>query len=181
MINTSPQSYKVHDLANELQLKGLLPDLDNDANKVLFKRNFLLMNALYQLQAILLPEQWLQVQAMDIQIFARLPKDIPLILKQDVALHDYYLDWGNFETSSESIASLLSHFWTRYSAHIGKPEHKVDKAKALQIFELDDNASKQVIRQQWQKLALKWHPDRATGNAEKFHEICWAWQKLRTE
>ncbi len=179
ILQASPQSYKIHTLASELQLKGLLPDLDNDANKVLFKRNFLLMNALYQLQEMLLPEYWLQVQAMDIQLLTQQPADLALLLEQDAALRSYYLDWDYFDTSSESIEAMFASFWDRYEFYLGKPEHMIDKTRALQIFELDRNASKQDIRRQWRKLALKWHPDRASGNAVKFRQVCGAWQKLR--
>lgn len=179
ILRSSQQSCKIHNLASELQLKGLLPDLDNDANKALFKRNFLLMNALYQLQEILLPDHWLQVQAMDIQLLTQLPTDLALILEQDIALRSYYLDWGYFDTSSESIEAMLASFWSRYDYYLGKPEHTLDKTRALQIFELDRNASKQDIRRQWRKLALKWHPDRSSGNADKFRQVCGAWQKLR--
>lgn len=179
IIKGSQQRCQIHHLATELQLKGLLPDLDKDANKALFKRNFLLMNALYQLQEMLLPEQWLQVQAMDIQLLAEPPADLALILTQDIALRSYYLDWSHFETSAENIEALFTDFWGRYEHSIGKPEHILDKAKALQIFELDSGASKQDIRRQWRKLALKWHPDRASGDALKFLQACEAWQVLR--
>ena len=157
----------------------MLPDLDNDANKILFKRNFLLMNGLYQLQNILLPEQWLQVQAMDIKLFTLLPNDFSLLLDEDVALRSYYLDWSNFDTSSESIELMLSNFWNRYRTYLGAGEQIIDKTSALQVFGLNAEASKQEIRQQWRKLALKWHPDRSSGDAIKFHQVCEAWQKLR--
>lgn len=179
ILRTSQTRFKVHNLASQLKLKGLLPDLDNDANKDLFKRNFLLMNALYQLQAMLMPEQWLQVQAMDIQLSAHLPSDIELILEQDIALRDYYLDWDQYDTSSESIEMLFDSFWRRYDAYLGKDEKLIDKTQALEIFELNALASNQDIRRRWRKLALKWHPDRASGNAIKFQQVCMAWQKLR--
>lgn len=179
IIKGSQQSCQIHHLATELQLKGLLPDLDNDANKALFKRNFLLMNALYQLQEMLLPEQWLQVKAMDIQLSMQPPTDLILMLEQDIALRSYYLDWCHFETSSESIEAMFTHFWGRYEHSLGKSVHILDKVKALQIFELDSTASKQDIRRQWRKLALKWHPDRASGDALKFLQACEAWQVLR--
>jgi len=180
VLRGTQQSHKVHDLASELQRQGLLPDLDSDANKALFKRNFLLMNALYQLQELLLPDDWLQVQAMDIQILPQLPSNIPLALEQDIALRSYYLDWSYFDTSSDEINAMFTSFWHRYGDYIGKSEHIFATAEALQVFELNRNASKQDIRRQWRKLALKWHPDRASGDAVKFREVCNAWQVLRS-
>lgn len=179
IIKSAEQSCQVHTLFSELQAKGLLPDLDADPNKSLFKRNFLLMNALYQLQAILLPDQWLQVKSLDIQLLPQTPTNFALLLEQDVALRSYYLDWQHFETSAESVEELLTGFWGRYRASFGATVNSLDKAKALQIFGLDSTASQQDIRRQWRKLALKLHPDRATGNEQQFHQACEAWQVLR--
>jgi hypothetical protein len=180
ILRASQQSCKIHNLASELQIMGLLPDLDDDVNKALFKRNFLLMNALYQLQEILLPDHWLQVQAMDIQLLPQFPTNLGFTLEQDATLRNYYLDWGYFDTSSESIEKMFTRFWSDYDYYLGKHEHMIDKTNALQIFELEKGATKQDIRHQWRKLALKWHPDRSSGNALKFREVCGAWQKLRS-
>jgi hypothetical protein len=179
IIKTSSQSLKVHLLASELQQRGFLMDLDNDANKALFKYNFLLMNALYQLQDLLLPDNWLQVQALDIQLFKELPQAHMLIYANDKGLRSYYLDWHNFETSEEEITQLLNHFWSRYDSYFVTTTEKIDKANALQVFGLDQRASKKDIRLQWRKLAFKWHPDKASGDSVKFREICEAWQTLR--
>jgi len=179
IIKSSDHSWQVHLLATELKHQGLLPDLDNDPNKALFKRNFLLMNALYQLQEILLPEQWLQVQSMNIQLFSQLPTDVNSMMQQDDGLRSYYLDWQHFETSADKIEDMLTGFWGRYRDSFGVTTSQLDKAKSLKVFGLDSNASKQDIRRQWRKLALKLHPDRATGDQVKFHEACEAWQVLR--
>ena len=183
IIQESKQSCKVHHLATELQRKDLLPDLEGDANEVLFKRNFLLMNALYQLQDILLTDQWLQVQSMDIQLFSQLPSNLPVLIEQDIALRSYYLDWDNFETSSESIEAMLAGFWQRYNTYWGTREatlaRKLDTKSALQVFELTPQATRLDIRRRWRKLALKWHPDRSSGDAVMFRQVCMAWQTLR--
>ncbi|WP_413694333.1 J domain-containing protein [Psychromonas sp. KJ10-2] len=55
----------------------------------------------------------------------------------------------------------------------------MDKANALQVFELDEQASSQQIRQQWRRLALQFHPDRPTGDKDKFRQACEAWQVLK--
>lgn len=178
ILQSSSQSYKVHHLASELRAQGLLPDLDNDLNKDLFKRNFLLMNALYQLQGLLLPEQWLQVQSLNIQLVSQTPSDVTLIIDQDAALRCYYLDWTHFETTSEEINVLLTQFWNRFNGYIGKSNQLIGKKQALQIFELTSDASPQMIRRQWRILALKWHPDRPGGDPAKFRAICEAWNVL---
>ncbi|WP_413692258.1 DNA-J related domain-containing protein [Psychromonas sp. KJ10-2] len=110
LIEADEESCQIHHLATELQKEGLLADLDKDPNKALFKRNFLLMNALYQLQAILLPAQWLQVEAMNIQLFEQPPVNIEQAMEQTSALRSYYLDWQYFETDSDDIEAMLSDF-----------------------------------------------------------------------
>jgi hypothetical protein len=178
ILQSSPQSYKVHYLATELGQQGLLPDLDKDPNKALFKRNFLLMNALYQLQALLLPDQWLQIQSLDIQLMSQTPNNVMVIIERDAALRSYYLDWTQFDTSSEEIDALLGCFWKQFGGNIGKSEQLIDKKQALKIFELNSDATTQAIRRQWRVLALKWHPDRPGGDTAKFRVICEAWKVL---
>ncbi len=71
VLEASPQSWKVHYLMAELQKNTIMDHLDDDPQLDLFKRNFLIMNALYQLQEMLLPQQWLQVESMDIRLMWR--------------------------------------------------------------------------------------------------------------
>ncbi|UJF21629.1 DNA-J related domain-containing protein [Shewanella sp. OMA3-2] len=179
VLQSSNHSWKVHHLASELQNKGLMHGLDPVPEKDLFKRNFLLMNALYELQDILLPKQWLQVKAMDIQLFRIVPGNADLLHRQDAALRDYYLDWKNYDTSINVVREMLESFWNCYQEYIGVNIQLMNKGHALKVFELDDSASNKDIRRQWKKLALKWHPDRDQGNAERFKEVCEAWQTLR--
>lgn len=179
LIEASEESSQIHHLAIELQKNGLLEKLDKDPNKDLFKRNFLLMNALYQLQAILLPAQWLQVEAMNIQLSEYLPENIERALGQTSALRSYYLDWQNFETNSDDIEAMLTGFWQRYHQTISPSISTIDKSNALQIFGLGTQATQQQIRKKWRRLALELHPDRATGDKDKFLKACEAWQVLK--
>ncbi len=179
LLQTSNMSWKVHHLAAELQSRGLMHDLDHDQQKALFKTNFLLMNALFELQGMLLPELWLQVKAMEIQIFKILPSDLTTSLKEDDALREYYLNWLNYDTCPNIIQEMLESFWNRYEDYIGTSSNLMHNAQALSVFELDSNASNKQIRKQWQKLALQWHPDRPTGDAAQFRKVCEAWQTLR--
>ncbi|GGI70528.1 DNA-J related domain-containing protein [Shewanella gelidii] len=179
VLQESNKSWKVHHLAAELQNKGLISDLDSNPEKNLFKRNFLLMNALYELQEVLQPKQWLQVRAMDIFICHVTPSNTELLLAQEASLREYYLDWNNYDTSANVVRELLDSFWSNYQSYIGVNPKLMNKQKALRTFELEETASNRDVRRQWRKLALKWHPDRHQGNAEKFREICQAWQTLK--
>lgn len=179
LLQTSNRSWKVHHLAAELKSKGLMQDLDSDQQKALFKTNFLLMNALFELQEMLLPDHWLQVKAMEIQIFRILPRDLIASLKIDDALRDYYLNWLNYDTCPNIIQEMLESFWNRYEEYIGTNPNLMHNSQALSVFELDGNATDKQIRKQWRKLALLWHPDRPNGDAAQFRKVCEAWQTLR--
>ncbi len=53
VLRKKPSDWKVHTLAAHLNELGFMPILDASPDKDLFKRNFLIMNALYQLQETL--------------------------------------------------------------------------------------------------------------------------------
>lgn len=179
VLQASNQSWKIHHLATELQTQGLIHQLDENPGNDLFKRNFLLMNALFELQEILLPKQWLQVKAMEIQIFRLVPSNVNLLIMQYTSLREYYLDWNNYDTSENVVRELLEAFWSNYKSYIGLNINLMNKGNALRVFELDESATARDIRKQWRRLALKWHPDRPDGDAARFREVCEAWQSLR--
>ncbi|MFT5704773.1 MAG: DnaJ-domain-containing protein 1 [Shewanella sp.] len=179
LLQNSNHSWKVHHLATALQQKGLMQDLDEDQDKALFKRNFLLMNALFQLQEVLLPEHWLQVKAMEIQVFKIIPTNLESSLREDDALREYYLNWVNYDTCPNTIKEMLESFWSRYEHYIGTNKKLMHKDHALKVFKLDLDATDKEIRRRWRKLALKWHPDRPDGDAAQFRQVCEAWQTLR--
>ena len=156
-----------------------MPQLDSSPDKDLFKRNFLLMNALYQLQETLYPDGWLQVEAMNIVLMSAIEASRHSIDTND-PLREYYLDWKNYEADEGEVRRLLNEFWSRYQRYIGgSSSSDLDRAKALSLFELSADATKAEIRKQWRKLALRWHPDRDNGDSERFRVLCDAWNVLR--
>ncbi|MZI95162.1 DnaJ domain-containing protein [Vibrio sp. CAIM 722] len=175
--------WKVHTLASHLGELGFMPNLDDAPEKDLFKRNFLMMNALYQLQDTLYPEKWLQVEAMNIVLSPMFRSDMHYIDTDD-PLRDYYMEWSNYEASEGEVRRLLNEFWTRYRKFVGgdETEHKnLNRLQALRLFELDESATWSDIRKTWRKLALRWHPDRENGNSDKFRILCEAWHVLRCD
>ncbi|EMQ4276069.1 DnaJ domain-containing protein [Vibrio alginolyticus] len=181
ILRKQPSNWKVHTLASSLGEQGYISKLDDSPDKDLFKRNFLIMNALYQLQDTLYPDSWLQVEAMDIQLMSSMEA-----LRHKIDIHDplreYYLDWRNYEADEDEVRRLLNEFWTTYQKFIGGSSvASVDKTKALSLFELNTDATPAEIRKQWRKLALRWHPDRENGNAVRFRVLCEAWNVLRNE
>lgn len=179
VLRKQPSGWKVHTLASHLTEIEIMPLLDASPDKDLFKRNFLIMNALYQLQETLYPDNWLQVQAMDIILMPQSQVFGHEVDHHD-PLRDYYLDWQNYEAEEGEIKRLLNEFWTRYREFVGGTDVKdMDRAKALKLFELPHDATYTEIRKTWRKLALKWHPDRDNGDSDRFRILCEAWNVLR--
>lgn len=180
LLKNQPSGWRIHTLADTLKQQGILSKLDDDPDQDLFKRNFLLMNALYQLQNMLLPQQWLQVQAMDICLCPN-PHDHQRQVDCNDPLRLYYLDWNNYHTDSETVEALLSQFWQRYREHINasctlSPHSQTE---AYGVLGLPADATVSQARRQWRKLALRWHPDRPNGDAEQFRRVCEAWQRIQ--
>ena len=58
LLQQAAGSYKVHELMAALRQQGAIPQLADDEQLQLFRVNFLIMNALYQLQTELYEEGW---------------------------------------------------------------------------------------------------------------------------
>jgi DnaJ-domain-containing protein 1 len=167
--------YKVHELLAALRRQGAVPTLAEDEQLQLFRVNFLIMNALYQLQAELHDEGWwLVISTLDIRLeplAGATDTRQRLVLGQP--LRSYYLDWRVFwQTDREEVEALLTRFWLAYDG-TGR------RAEALALFELTADASQETVRRRWRELALQHHPDRG-GDAETFIRIRWAWECLNT-
>lgn len=181
LLKEHPSGWKVHTLASQLSSRGCLHQLDSSQDKDLFKKNFLIMNALYQLQEILHPEHWLNVQAMNITLTDTIDSSLTAMDHTD-PLRGYYLDWDHYDASEDEVRGLLDEFWQSYQKYIGgNSVTHMDRAKALALLELDSAATRADIRKQWRKLAFRCHPDREGGNAERFRALCEAWNVLRSE
>ncbi|MFI3274946.1 DNA-J related domain-containing protein [Vibrio sp.] len=179
VLKQKPSGWKVHTLAAHLNELGLVPVLDTVPEKELFKKNFLIMNALYQLQETLYPDSWLQVQAMDIELMNGRYHGSAHTIDLEDPLRDYYINWLNYEADEGEVKRLLNEFWTRYNKFVGGSETDMDRTHALNLFELPLDATQQDIRKRWRRLALRWHPDRDEGNTAKFQTLCEAWNVLR--
>jgi hypothetical protein len=122
IIRNHPQGLSEFELMQQLVFDGLeLDQLEgSQADLLLFRKHFLVMNALYRLQPIFWEEGLvLKISALKIELIpvAGEPSDQ---LLPDAAgeqqLRSYYLDWNEFERSSdETVQRLLEGFWQRGS------------------------------------------------------------------
>ncbi|ESP93611.1 MULTISPECIES: DNA-J related domain-containing protein [Pseudoalteromonas] len=180
-IITTGEHLKIHELAAQLKAKKALPILDPDPHKELFKKNFLIMNALYQLQDELHTCGYtLHVSNLDIHIQPTQPIDlIPDI--QPAATRDplkaYYLDWNNYETTKEEVESLLSDFWQKY---LHTPARLTDKDRAnLQIkWQLPTQYTAAQLQRRWRQLAIANHPDKG-GCTAVFQQLKQEYEQLK--
>ena len=175
LLRQASGSYKVHELLAALRQQGAIPTLAGDEQLQLFRVNFLIMNALYQLQAELHDAGWwLVISSLDIRLE---PLAVATDTRQRLALgqslRNYYLDWQVFwQTDREEVQALLGIFWRVCE----RDEHR---AEALTLFALPTGAQPDTIRRRWRELALQHHPDRG-GDADTFIHLRWAWEHLKS-
>ncbi|MBE0377385.1 hypothetical protein PPRY_a2508 [Pseudoalteromonas prydzensis ACAM 620] len=168
----------VHTLALKLQQQGSISTLDVQPERDLFKRNFLIMNALYQLQQQLQPAQHLAIASLQITLTDTAPHNS---VQQLDPLRDYYLDWQNYETTSDEIEELLNDFWQRFASH-KKPQQALDRKAydmLLHRWQLAKQCSLKDIQKRWRQLAMQYHPDKETGDTEKFKELKNEYEQLK--
>lgn len=174
VLQQNPQRLAIHHLLAKIQSKISIPKLDNNEQLALFKLNWLMMNALYQLQQNLLHEGYcLHISTLDIHIEAITHSQAKSSEVQSQKLRDYYLDWTNFnETSVAEVNAMLEGIWQ----DCYKPEQK---QQAFNTLGLKPNANKQAIKLRYRELANKHHPDKG-GNTETFMQIRQAYELLKS-
>lgn len=169
--------WKVHTLALELTKRGTLTLIDDDPYRDLFKRNFLIMNALYQLQQLLLPKQCLLVASLHIELVENSDQ---ITLSENDPLRAYYLDWQNYDTSLSEVKSLLDNFWQAFNtAPVRNILNKQQRLSLLKRWQLPEDVSMQKLQKRWRQLAMQYHPDKETGDTEKFKELKNEYEQLK--
>lgn len=141
----------------------------------LFRQNFTLMNALYQLQQQWSElGEWLDISLMSIQLKTLSVGDglQQLSISGRESLRDYYLDWDNYySTSADDVESLLSDFWLSFNKFDQHPQ-------ALSVLGLKGGEPRSVIEKRYRQLASQHHPDKG-GCGEEFIKIREAYEILK--
>jgi hypothetical protein len=166
-----------YDLLKRLEAAGFefsTPDVDADL--LLFRKHFLLMNALYRLQDVLWREERVRLAISPLRIALEAHVDAAegsaVGAVESGALRDYYLDWGQLEgTDSDAVAALLDGFWQRFHASDAR-------GAALATLQLDAGADWPMVREQYRRLAASTHPDRG-GDGARFLAVREAYEVLR--
>ena len=157
-----------------------LRELSDHGHLALYQTNFLIMNALFQLQAELAEQGvFLEVSTLCIQIHsaevqsANCPSVHNSLVdnSDNQSLEEFYLDWQNYQATEDDVVSLLNDFWSFYSA--------TDKqTQAMDKLGLKIDADWPTIKNAYQRLAALHHPDKG-GDSAQFLAIRQAYEVLR--
>lgn len=166
---------KEYDLIQQLETSGIEFPVSEFSDVVLFKKHFLVMNALYHLQRELLEDElYLRIDPLCIEFVVQSSHEHNEIIDNavDAKLGEYYLDWNHYDkTTQADVEALLNGFWKRYYAADKKLE-------ALNVLQLNSISSIDDVKQAYRRLAALHHPDKG-GDQEKFIEIREAYEILK--
>ncbi len=165
----------IHELLSELKSVSKLPRLHDDDQLALFRLNWMMMNALYQLQRDLVQDKLLLViSTLDIHLesYEGSEAEAESQALEQHPLRDYYLDWDNFsETTLEEVQAMLDGVWQNYLS-------SDQQDSAYQILGLEPCADSKTIRKRYRQLVHQNHPDKG-GDADTFMEIREAYEILK--
>jgi len=160
------------ELLSEIEKTGIDWPVNGSAQQVIFQKNFLLMNALVQLQETLMEQGWvLNVSVMAIHL-SKLSETTQTLPSESLSLREYYLDWRNFtDTSTEDVERLLTQFWDKYLA-------ADQQLEAYTVLSLEMDASFDEVKSRYRELAAKYHPDRG-GDSGQFMAVRRAYELIK--
>lgn len=178
LLRNATDGLSEHELIKQLQQRAeSFAGTAQRGDLALFQKHFLVMNALYQLQASLAKEGvGLQIDPLSIRLLqggegTRIPA---AQLTRDEPLRRYYLDRNNLHrTSASDVAALLQGFWARYHAADRQAE-----ALARLGLTLCDAPAWPEIERNYRRLVAQHHPDKG-GEPGRFIEIREAYELLR--
>lgn len=178
-IKIHPLGFKEFDLIQHLiGCSSLISTIDGDGHLELYKKHFLTMHGLYQLQEKYWQDQgrYLNITSVWIQLEQPSEKNARSNQLIDDAsnqkLKEYYLEWDNYyQATEETVEELLTSFWLRF--------HKLDhRETALAALELNSDATPNEIKKRYKQLAALHHPDKG-GDMELFIQIRTAYESLK--
>lgn len=170
--------YTEHSLIKIMVARGLLPADFSTSPQKLFHAHFVLFNALYRLKDELFARHLgLAIGLVDVRVYAiSSARGAAVDTPREAKLRAFYLDWQHHtEATDASVQELLDDFWRQFQMHGVASE---DKARALELLDLDDSADYRQIRQRYRRLAMQVHPDRG-GDTAKLQKINWAMSVLQ--
>lgn len=188
----------IYDLMKSIETQGysLINDNDRSGNEKsapvsselrLFQKNFVLMNALYQIKQSLIDSGFnLYISSLNILLTSDVKSNNQALsvntvendVSSDKSLSDFYLDWGNFrDTDQQAVEDLLSGFWKHFTEYNVLHGDKDKRSYALQTLGVESEASWENIKKAYRNKIAIYHPDKG-GTSTQFIEIREAYQFL---
>ncbi|MCW8932717.1 MAG: molecular chaperone DnaJ [Gammaproteobacteria bacterium] len=178
ILKESSKPLKEYDLHTILGGAAFAEFIDNcSLDLSLFRKHFLVMNALYELHDELLSEGiHLHISALAIyleEVVQTIPEEKALSTDTGFQkLSEYYQDWQHFnKTNDNDVSNLLQQFWKKFLAN-------EEKAQSLNCLELEESANWPEIQQKYKQLCQLHHPDKG-GDSLYFLEIRQAYDNLK--
>lgn len=167
--------WKIHELAAHLAQENTLTALKSNELSELAQRNFLIMNALFQLQEDFISRGcYLSISSLHIQLIYDHSSTLAI---NDNELKSYYLDWQNYHLSNEEVAELLSQFAPLWQKQVIDEATMTELSQRWQLA-LPLTATK--VKKRWRVLAHQVHPDKKAGDAQRFKNLHLEYQQLLT-
>lgn len=178
ILETCDKGISEFELLRQLESDApIFDELGNDPDLKLFRKHFLIMNALYQLQRKLWQEDEVRLYISPLQIHLEAVAQVEESQSSEVEdgveakLAAYYLDWNEYDnTNAEDVSALLKGFYSKLFNH-------EDTEKALKLLGIKENASKSEIKRAYRLLVRNAHPDKG-GNTKKFIKLRKAYEHL---
>jgi len=177
-LHTHPDGLSEFELMQALGKHAGFASLCDSGQLALFQKHFMVMNGLYQLQQQLWQDEELVLEISPLLIQLNTPQvsahdNSEKLLTESSTLASYYLDWENFEgTSEKDVIDLLSDFWCRFVSND-------DRDAAYEVLGLEQDADLHEVKQCYRRLAAQHHPDKG-GDRDKFIEVRQAYEILVT-
>ncbi len=194
ILKNTDTDLSLYDLMQQLESSGYDPGgtdgVDDDFNVRVFRKNFIVMNALYQLQADLTGSGYylfisslkvaiLQDNAAKSQEMITNVENEPENMAYVQSLAEYYLDWDNFNSvDKDDVDRLLIGFWRRFAECNESQCAKDKRCEAFKKLGLTSSASQGEILSAYRRLVAGNHPDRG-GDSQQFIDIREAYLTLK--
>ncbi len=174
------KEYVLHDLLGKARFTPFIKKCSS--YEALFRKHFLVMNALYLLHQDLLKQNiFLHISALDIHLEKIAPSPYPSnnsTTSRYQKLSAYYTNWNNFYHNEAKVKQLLQQFWEKYLSHDEYQQALSTLQLELKEISPDNGNNWKIIQQQYRRLCQQHHPDKG-GDAVYFIQIQQAYQNLK--
>ena len=107
-LRAHPEGVSEYYLMQVLEHQHAFDDVGADGSLALYRKHFIIMNALYDLQNVLWEEESRVLSISPMQIVLHAPETDAEAVPANPDLSEYYLDWHNFEnTTAEDVETLM--------------------------------------------------------------------------